>query len=95
MRLKPLGDKVILKQIEAEEVTKSGIVLPTSAKEKPQEAEVMAVGTGGMVEGKTVNMEVAVGDRVIYTKYAGTDVKIDGKEYKIVKMSDIIAVVEA
>lgn len=95
MKLKPLGDKVILKEIKAEEVTKSGIVLPNSAQEKPQEAEVVAVGTGSLADGKNVTMEVEVGHRVIYSKYSGTDVKMDGETFKIVKMSDIIAIVEA
>lgn len=95
MKLKPLGDKVILKEIKAEEVTKSGIVLPNSAQEKPQEAEVVAVGTGALADGKNVTMEVEVGHRVIYSKYSGTDVKMDGETFKIVKMSDIIAIVEA
>lgn len=95
MKLKPLGDKVILKEIQAEEVTKSGIVLPNSAQEKPQEAEVVAVGTGSLADGKNVTMEVEVGHRVIYSKYSGTDVKMDGETFKIVKMSDIIAIVEA
>lgn len=94
MKLKPLGDRVVIKQLEAEEKTKSGIVLPGSAKEKPQEAEVVAVGPGGVVDGKEVKMEVKVGDRVIYSKYAGTEVKIDKEEYIIVRQSDILAVVE-
>ena len=85
MKLVPLGDKIVLKQLEAEETTKSGIVLPGQAKEKPQEAEVIAVGPGGMV---------AVGDKVIYSKYAGTDVELDGEEYIIVKQNDILAVVK-
>lgn len=94
MKLKPLGDRVVIKQLEAEEKTKSGIVLPGSAKEKPQEAEVVAVGPGGMQDGKEVKMEVKVGDRVIYSKYAGTEVKLDGDEYIVVRQSDILAVVE-
>ena len=94
MKLVPLGDKIVLKQLEAEETTKSGIVLPGQAKEKPQEAEVIAVGPGGMVDGKEVTMQVAVGDKVIYSKYAGTEVKLDGEEYIIVKQSDILAVVK-
>ncbi|MBN2796513.1 MAG: co-chaperone GroES [Clostridia bacterium] len=94
MILKPLGDKVVLKQIEAEEITKSGIILPSTAKEKSQEAIVIAVGTGGIVDGKTVPMEVNVGDKIIYAKYSGTDIKINDQEYKIVKQSDIIAVIE-
>jgi len=94
MNLRPLCDRVVIKQLEAEEKTKSGIVLPTQAKEKPQEAEVIAVGPGGVVDGKEVKMEVKAGDRIIYSKYAGTEVKIDGEEYIIVKQNDILAVVE-
>ena len=93
MKLVPLGDRVVLKQLEAEETTKSGIVLPGQAQEKPQQAEVLAVGPGGMVDGKEVKMEVAVGDKVIYSKYAGTEVKLDGDEFIIVRQSDILAVV--
>ena len=81
MKLVPLGDKIVLKQLEAEETTKSGIVLPGQAKEKPQEAEVIAVGPGGVVDGKEVVMQVKVGDKVIYSKYAGTEVKLEGEEY--------------
>ena len=94
MKLVPLGDRVVLKQLEAEETTKSGIVLPGQAQEKPQQAEVIAVGPGGVVEGKEGKMEVAVGNKVIYSKYAGTEVKLDGEEYIIVKQSDILAIVE-
>ena len=94
MKLVPLGDRVVLKQLEAEETTKSGIVLPGQAQEKPQQAEVIAVGPGGVVEGKEVKMEVEVGNKVIYSKYAGTEVKLDGEEYIIVKQNDILAVVE-
>ena len=94
MKLVPLFDRVVLKQLVAEETTKSGIVLPGQAKEKPQEAEVIAVGPGGMVDGKEVTMQVAVGDKVIYSKYAGTDVELDGEEYIIVKQNDILAVVK-
>ncbi|MDO4274645.1 MAG: co-chaperone GroES [Eubacteriales bacterium] len=94
MKLVPLGDRVVLKQLEAEETTKSGIVLPGQAQEKPQQAEVVAVGPGGMVEGKEVKMEVVVGDKVIYSKYAGTEVKMDGEEFIIVKQSDILAIVK-
>ena len=94
MKLKPLGDRVVIKQLEAEEKTKSGIVLPGTAKEKPQEAEVVAVGPGGTVDGKEVKMEVKQGDRVIYSKYAGTEVKMDDVEYIIVRQNDILAVVE-
>ncbi len=95
MKLVPLFDKVVLKQLIAEETTKSGIVLPGQAKEKPQEAEVVAVGPGGMVDGKEVTMQVKEGDKVIYSKYAGNEVKLEGNEYIIVKQNDILAVVEA
>lgn len=94
MQLVPLGDRVVLKQLEAEETTKSGIVLPGQSKEKPQQAEVVAVGPGGMVDGKEIKMEVEVGQQVIYSKYAGTDVKLEDEEYIIVKQSDILAVVK-
>jgi len=94
MNIKPLGDRVVIKQIESEETTKSGIVLPGSAKEKPQMAEVLAVGPGGVVDGKEVKMEVKVGDKVIYSKYAGTEIKMDDNEYIIVRQSDILAIVE-
>ena len=94
MKLVPLGDKIVLKQLEAEEPTKSGIVLPGQAKEKPQEAEVIAVGPGGVVDGKEVVMQVKVGDKVIYSKYAGTDVELEGEKYIIVKQNDILAIVE-
>ncbi|MDF2513894.1 MAG: hypothetical protein K0S04_3760 [Herbinix sp.] len=94
MKLVPLGDKVVLKQLVAEETTKSGIVLPGQAKEKPQQAEVIAVGPGGMVDGKEVVMQVKVGDKVIYSKYAGTEVKLGEEEFIIVKQNDIVAVVE-
>ena len=93
MKLKPLGDRVVLRQLEAEETTKSGIVLPGNSKEKPQEAEVVAVGPGGIIEGKEVKMEISVSDMVIYSKYAGTEVKIDGQEFIIVRQSDILATV--
>ena len=94
MKLVPLGDRVVLKQLKAEETTKSGIVLPGQAQEKPQQAEVIAVGPGGMVDGKEVKMEVVVGDQVICSKYAGTEVKLDGEEYIIVRQNDILAVVK-
>ena len=94
MKLVPLGDKVVLKQLVAEETTKSGIVLPGQAKEKPQQATVIAVGPGGMVDGKEVTMLVKVGDKVIYSKYAGTEIKLEDVEYIIVKQNDIVAVVE-
>ena len=94
MKLVPLGDKIVLKQLEAEETTKSGIVLPGQAKEKPQEAEVIAVGPGGNIDGKEVVMQVKEGDKVIYSMYAGTDVEVDGEEYISVKQSDDLAIVE-
>lgn len=94
MKLLPLGDKVVVKQLEAIETTKSGIVLTGGAKEKPQEAEVVAVGPGGIVDGKEVKMEVAVGQKVIYSKYSGTEVKLEGEEYIILKQNDILAIVE-
>ncbi|MBO4415385.1 MAG: co-chaperone GroES [Lachnospiraceae bacterium] len=94
MTLRPLGDKVVLKQLEAEETTKSGIILSTKAQEKPQEAEVIAVGPGGVVDGKEVAMQVKKGERVIYSKYAGTEVKLDGEVFIVVRQSDIVAVVE-
>lgn len=94
MKVKPLGDRVVIKSIEAVETTASGIVLPGSAKEKPQMAEVLAVGPGGMVDGKEIAMHVAVGDKVIYSKYAGTEVKMDGQELIIVRQADILAIVE-
>lgn len=94
MKLVPLGDRVVLKQLIAEETTKSGIVLPGQSKEKPQQAEVIAVGPGGVVDGKEVKMEVKTGDNVIYSKYSGTEVKIDDEEYIIVKQNDILAVIE-
>ncbi len=94
MNLVPLGDRVVLKQLVAEETTKSGIVLPGQNKEKPQQAEVVAVGPGGIVDGKEVKMEVSVGDNVIYSKYSGTDVKRDEEEYIIVKQSDILAIIK-
>lgn len=94
MKLVPLGNKVVLKQLEAEETTKSGIVLPGQAQEKPQQAEVIAVGPGGVVDGKEVTMQVKVGDKVIYSKYAGTDVKLGDEEFIVVKQNDIVAIVE-
>ncbi|MCD7814679.1 MAG: co-chaperone GroES [Lachnospiraceae bacterium] len=95
MKLVPLADRVVLKQQEAEEKTKSGIILTSKTQEKPQEAEVVAVGPGGLVDGKEVKMTVKAGDRVIYSKYAGNEVKLDDEEYVIVKQSDILAIVEA
>ena len=91
MRLVPLGDKIVLKQVEAEETTKSGIVLPGNAQEKPQQAEVIAVGPGGVVDGKEVVMQVAVGDKVIYSKYAGTEVKLEDEQFIVVRQNDIVA----
>ena len=94
MTMKPLGDRVVIKNMEAEETTKGGIILTTAAKEKPLMAEVIAVGPGGIVDGKEITMHVSVGEKVIYSKYAGTEVKLDGVEYIIVKQSDILAVIE-
>ncbi|HBU11962.1 MAG TPA: co-chaperone GroES [Clostridiales bacterium] len=94
MTIKPLADRVVIKAVESEETTKSGIVLPGSAQEKPQMAEVVEVGPGGVVDGKEVKMEVQKKDKVIYSKYAGTEVKIDGVEYVIVRQSDILAIVK-
>ena len=91
MTIKPLADRVVIKMLEAEETTKSGIILSSKAQEKPQEAEVIAVGPGGVVDGKEVVMQVKVGDKVIYSKYAGTEVKLDGEEYRILSQSDILA----
>ena len=93
MNIKPLGDRVLIKRVEAEEKTKSGIVLPTQAKEQPQMAEVLAVGPGGVVDGKEIKMEVKTGDMVIFSKYAGTEIKYDGEEYTILSQRDILAVV--
>lgn len=94
MRLNPLADRVVVKMVEAEETTKSGIILTGTAKEKPQVAEVVAVGPGGVVDGKEVVMNVKVGDKVITSKYSGTEIKLDGEEYIIVKQGDILATVE-
>ena len=94
MNMKPLADRVVVKMVEMEETTKSGIVLPGSAKEKPQVAEVVAVGPGAVVDGKLVPMELKVGDKVILSKYAGTEVKMDGVEYTILKECDVLAIVE-
>ena len=94
MKLVPLGDKVVLKQLLAEETAKSGIVLPGQAKEKPQQAEVIAVGPGGVVDGKAVTMQVKVGVKVIFSKYAGTEVKLGDEEFIVVKQNDIVAIVE-
>ena len=94
MKLVPLGDRVVLKQLVAEETTKSGIVITGQAKEKDQQAEVIAVGPGGVVDGKEVTMQVKVGDKVIFAKYSGTEVKVDDVEYIVVKQNDILAIVE-
>ncbi len=94
MKIRPLADRVVIKTVEAEETTKSGIILTASAKEKPQVAEVVAVGPGGLVDGKNVEMIVKVGDKVLTSKYSGTEVKVDGEECTIVRQSDILAIVE-
>ncbi|MBO5007778.1 MAG: co-chaperone GroES [Clostridia bacterium] len=94
MTIKPLADRVVIQMVESEETTKSGIVLPGSAKEKPQVAEVVAVGPGGVVDGKEIKMEVKIGDKVLISQYAGTTVKLDGKENIIVRQGDILAIVE-
>ena len=94
MKIRPLFDRVVIKSCDVEETTKSGLILTGNAKEKPQMAEVIAVGPGGVVDGKDVTMSVNVGDKVIYSKYAGNEVKLDGEEYIIVRQSDILAVVE-
>ncbi|MGI6704618.1 MAG: co-chaperone GroES [Clostridia bacterium] len=94
MNIKPLGDRIVVKVLEKQETTKSGIVLPEAAKEKPQEGEVLAVGSGELIEGKRVPLEVKVGDRVIYSKYAGTEIKMDDEEYLILKQSDVLAIIE-
>ncbi|MDF2672579.1 MAG: co-chaperone GroES [Clostridiales bacterium] len=94
MKLRPLGDRVVIKKVEAEETTKSGIVLPGTAKEKPQVAEIIAVGPGGVIDGKEVKMEVKVGDKVIFSKYSGNEIKMDGEEYTILKQDDLLAIVE-
>ena len=94
MSLKPLFDRVVLKDAEIEETTKSGIILTSAAQEKPQYASIVAVGPGGVVDGKEVAMQVKEGQKVVYSKYAGTEIKIDGEEYKIVRQNDILAIVE-
>jgi chaperonin GroES len=94
MTIKPLGDRVVIKMIEVEETTRGGIVLPGSAKEKPQVAEIVAVGPGGNIDGKEVVLQVKVGDRVLISKYAGTEIKINNVEYTILKQNDILAIVE-
>ena len=94
MTIKPLADRVVIKMMEAEETTKGGIILAASAQEKPQVAEILAAGPGGIVDGKEVKMEVKVGDKVLTSKYSGTEVKVDGEKYTIVRQSDILAIVE-
>ena len=94
MTVKPLGDRVVIKNVEAEETTKGGLILTSAAKEKPQMAEILAVGPGGLVDGKEIKMQVKGGQKIIYSKYAGTEVKIDGEELIIVRQSDILATVE-
>ncbi len=94
MTIKPLGDRVVIRNVEMESTTMGGIILPNTAKEKPQMAEVLSVGPGGLVDGKEVKMNVQAGQKIIYSKYAGTEVKLDGKEYIIVRQNDILAVVE-
>jgi len=94
MTIKPLGDRVLIKRVEAQEKTKSGIILPGQAKEQPQIAEVIAVGPGGIVDGKEIKMDVAVGDHIIFAKFSGTEVKADGEDYIILKQQDILAIVE-
>lgn len=94
MNIKPLGDRILVKVIESEETTKSGIVLPGTAKEKPMQGEVLAVGSGEMIDGKKVPLELKKGDKIIYSKYAGTEVKVDGNEYLIIRQSDVLAVIE-
>ena len=94
MTIKPLADRVVIRMVESEETTKSGIVLPGAAKEKPQVAEIVAVGPGGVIDGKEIKMEVKVGDKVLISQYAGTTVKLDGEENIIVRQGDILAIVE-
>ncbi len=94
MKLVPLGDRVVLKQLEAEETTKSGIILTGQTKEKPQQAEIIAVGPGGVIDGKEVTMQVKVGDKVVYSKYAGSEVKLGDDEYIVIKQNDILAIIE-
>ena len=94
MKIKPLGDRVVIKNLEAEETTKGGLLLTSAAKEKPQMAEILAVGPGGNVDGKEVTMLVKKGDKVICSKYSGTEIKVDGEEFTVVRQSDILAIVE-
>ena len=93
-KIRPLGDRVLVRQLEGEEITKSGIVLPDSAKEKPQEGEVIAIGSGKWIDGKLTNLEVKVGDKILFSKYGGDEIKVDGVEYKILKEEDILAIIE-
>ena len=94
MNIKPLADRVVIKMLEPEETTKGGIILASSAQEKPQVAEIVAVGPGGVVDGEKIEMELKVGDKVLISKYAGTEVKVDGVEYTILRQSDVLAIVE-
>ena len=94
MNIKPLGDRIVIKVLEKEEKTKGGLVLPDTAKEKPQKGEVLAVGSGEIIEGKKVPLEVKVGDEIIFSKYAGTEVKLDDEEYLIIRQSDVLAILE-
>lgn len=94
LKLKPLGDKLLVRPLEAETVTKSGIVLPDTAKEKPQEGEILAVGTGKLVDGKIIPLEVKVHDKVIFSKYGGDEIKVDGEELKIISESDVLAIIQ-
>ena len=94
MNIKPLGDRVVIKVMESEEMTKSGIVLPGAAKEKPMQGEILAVGSGELIEGKRVPLELKIGDKVLYSKYAGTEVKLDGEEFLILRQNDVLAIIE-
>jgi chaperonin GroES len=94
MNIKPLGDRIVIKVLEKEEKTKGGIVLPDTAKEKPQKGEVLAVGSGEIIEGKKVPLEVKVGDKIIFSKYSGTEIKIDDEEYLILRQSDVLAIIQ-
>lgn len=94
MKIKPLFDKIVIESVEAEEKTKSGIVLPNTAQEKPQLAKVIAVGPGGLVDGKEITMQLKVGDKILYSKYAGSEFKLDGKEVTILRQSDVLAIIE-
>ncbi|WP_213975834.1 co-chaperone GroES [Tepidanaerobacter acetatoxydans] len=94
MNIKPLGDRIVIKVLEEEERTKGGIVLPDTAKEKPQKGEVVAVGSGEIIDGKKVPLEVKVGDKIIFSKYAGTEIKLDSEEYLILRQSDVLAILE-